>query len=330
MAVVSTEELFPGRKGSDGIERKLRYTRIYEVITDDPDDDANIAGIGDGSIPRNGDPHPNNAFAIMVSITADNSDATPFHWLVVCEYDTDLPHSQSRESGGFDTSGNSQAGGQGSSSSTPGNPLARDDNPLDRPPTFSSTWEQTTEIITHGIESGREPTLDAIGWSYGNQIVNGVGDPFDPPPTREVAYPIITISKNYPIGDPILTLGSQNQWQNAVNLLDWRGFERGTLRIVGMDFTFATENGISFARMTFRMRGNADGFDLTLTNQGFRYIPDPAGLATRVDIDTVVGSGRARDKPTPLHDEGIMDPGDNLQYLTWQIYPELDFDDLGL
>lgn len=328
MAVVSVEELFPGRRGSDGIERKLKHTRVFEVITDDPADDETIAGAGVG-IPRNGDLHPNNPFAVMVAISADNSDETPLIWLVVCEYDTELPGNQAREAGGYDASGQSQVGGQGSSAGTPGNPLARDDNPLDRPATFRIVWEQTQKIATETVLGGEPEGVD-IAWPHGTQICNGVGDPFDPPPMKDTAHPIITIEKNYPIGHSLLALSEQLLWQNAINLGEWRGCPEGTLRIVGMDIVYSVENSIEFGRITFRMKGEVDGHDLVLVNQGFRHVPNAFVSTVPELIDQPLGSGAYPDKATPLKDDHILPPGDPLHYLRFGVYLYKDFDGLGI
>ncbi len=45
VSVTSVELLWEGRGGRDGIDRKQRYVRVYEVLTDDPLDDEDIADL---------------------------------------------------------------------------------------------------------------------------------------------------------------------------------------------------------------------------------------------------------------------------------------------
>lgn len=332
MAVTLCKELFPGRHGSDGIERKLKHTRVFEVLTDDPNDDDYIAGAGDGvTIPRNGDIHPNNPFAVMVSITADQDDESPLRWLVVCEYDTELPISQSRESGGFDANGESVLGGDA------GNPLARADNPLDRPASWSFEWEQV-QIVAEKSRSdgtGSPDNFDGtVTWPFGTLICNSAGLPFDPPVMIEDSQPVATVVKNYPVGHAILFLSAQATWKNAVNNAEWKGFAAGTARIIGMNFTYATENGITFGRMTWRIKFTdaPDGWDLVLLDQSYaeRWADDSLHK-----IDLPIGSGIFPDTPQKLNGNGIRldDPAllshDDF-YLRFGIYKPRDFTELEL
>lgn len=327
MAVISCKELFPGRKGSDGIERKLKHTRVFEVLTDDPLDDDYIAGAGDGvTIPRNGDIHPNNPFAVMVSITADQDDESPTRWIVVCEYDTELPLSQARESGGFDANGESVLGGQA------GNPLARADNPLDRPAQWSFEWEQVQAVAEYSREdgSGSPDNFDGtITWPFGTRICNSAGLPFDPPPMYEDSQPVATVIKNYPVGHPILLLAAQSTWKNAVNNAEWKGFAAGTARIAGMGFTYATENGITFGRMTWRIKftDRAWGWDLNLMDVG--YVQRLADDSLK-KIDIPQGSGIFPDTPQKLNGNGLYYDSTGEISLRFGIYKPMDFTDLEL
>lgn len=336
MAVTLCKELFPGRKGSDGIERKLKHTRIFEVITDDPNDDDYIAGAGDGvTIPRNGDIHPNNPYAVMVAISADQDDETPYRWIVVCEYDTEMPTSQAREAGGYDASGQSQAGGQGSSSASPGNPLARDDNPLDRPPEWETDWEES-QVVAQFSRSGREPdTFDGtIIWPFGSRICNSAGLPFDPPPMKPSGTATVTVSKNYPIGHALLALNAQRDWMNAINQGDWKGLPEGMGRIAGMKLKYSIENGIPFCRITFRIKISDEdwGHDLNLLDHSYveRWADDSLHK-----IDLPQGSGIFPDTPQRLNGNGIRldDPAllshDDV-FLRFGVFKFKDFADLEL
>lgn len=331
MAVILCKELFPGRRGSDGIERKLKHTRVFEVLTDDPLDDDYIAGAGDGvTIPRNGDIHPNNPYAVMVSITADQDDETPYRWVVVCEYDTELPRAQAREAGGYDASGASQVGGQGSSPGTTGNPLARDDDPLARPAMWRVSHETTQEVVTR-CKSGFKPDDNdpTIVWNWGLVICNTAGYPFDPPPMVEASQTVITITKNYPIGHTLLSLSSQTDYIHHINAAEWKGLAAYTVRITGMDIEYSVENGIEFGRITFQLKHRWEGWNLELLDCGY-YETDFGGGET-FELDVPEGSGKPPNEPQLLDGAGFRKaPGDPPVFLEFGIYEIADFDDLGL
>lgn len=341
MAVTLCKELFPGRRGSDGIERKLKHTRVFEVLTDDPNDDDYIAGAGDGStIPRNGDIHPNNPFAVMVNITANQDEESPYRWIVVCEYDTELPTSQARESGGYDSTGGSQVGGQGSSAGTPGNPLARDDDPTARPTRFSNATEKTQEIAVRSIVAKTPDIYDAgITWNWGQAIVNSAGLRFDPPAMKRASYTAITAVKNYPIGHTILSLDTQESYRDHVNGDVWYGREVGTCLIDSINVDYDTENSISFGRVTFVIlykpfKRESDniidgGWNLRLLDCGFYEFDLAQTLEFLLDVPE--GSGIPPNEPQLLDGSGFRNPpGDAPVYLEFGVYDDALFNDLGL
>ncbi len=316
MAVVHVEELWPGRGGKDGIEKKFTHTRIFEVKTDDPADDEMTAGAAEG-LPRNGDAHPNNDRAAMIDIDCQNSDDDPTLWLVVCTYSTEIPGNQARETAGYDpTSGASIPTGGGGEGT---DPYQRAENPLDRPATYRVDWESTTEICTEG--------------TFGAAIKNSAGDPFDPPPQVEVSYPVITIEKNYPIGDPILNLDVQDEYQDAVNLDAWHGIDAGKCRFVGLNVIYGFENGVRFGRVTFRIKIRKKGWLLRLVDCGFREFvpgsltPPPADKMEPIRDEHGVEVAQ----PVPLDGAGRkLTPGAALVYLEFSIYTEKLYAPLGL
>lgn len=341
MAVVLCKELFPGRRGSDGIERKLKHTRVFEVLTDDPNDDDYIAGAGDGvTIPRNGDIHPNNPFAVMISITADQDEESPLRWIVVCEYDTELPVSQAREAGSMDATGGSQPGGQGATQSSPGNPLARDDDPTTRPTKWSTATEKTQEVAVRSVSAKTPDIYDGgITWNWGQAIVNSAGYKFDPPAMKDCGYTAITAVKNYPIGHTILSLDTQEAYRDHVNGDVWYGREVGTCRLASINVDYDVENGIPFGRVTFIIlykpfkRESGDiidgGWNLRLLDCG--YYEFDLVEAVEFVLDNPPGSGIPPNEPQMLDGSGFRKAaGDPPVYLEFGVYEDALFNDLGL
>lgn len=331
MAVILCKELFPGRRGKDGIERKLQHTRVFEVLTDDPNDDDYIAGAGDGvTIPRNGDAHPSDPFATMTSITADNDDEIPTRWLVICEYTTELPTVQAREAGGYDSSGASQLGGQGSSAGVPGNPAARDDDPTTRPTRWSSSSDRFQEVARRCVTGKKPDDLDgAITWPWGLDIVNSAGMPFAEPVMREASRTIYTAVKNYPIGHPVLDLGNDENYRDHVNTASWYGRAAETVLCVTYDVVWKFENSIPFGEVTFQFKSNPAGWNAELRDTGFYEYFSGAWFP----LDQPEGSGREPTSAVDLDGAGVRNvSGPPLVpvYLKFGLYDNADFSALGL
>lgn len=93
MAVINVRRNFTGRGGSrDQTERKV-YNLVYEVITDNPEDDETIVGNGvdpvtSMRVPINGDPHPYNPLAVATDVAPEMSDDSYYIWYVTVTYDT--------------------------------------------------------------------------------------------------------------------------------------------------------------------------------------------------------------------------------------------------
>ncbi len=107
MSVISVEELWSGgRPARDGIERIREYTRRFEVITDDANDDGTVAGGPEAAalgMPRNGDSYPNDPDAVMIDISGRCTEA-PTIWEFDCQYSSKIPDDLARESQTFDDS----------------------------------------------------------------------------------------------------------------------------------------------------------------------------------------------------------------------------------
>lgn len=285
MAAVSCNLLFTGRRGSDNIDRNLVYVRVYEVYTDDPEDEADAAA-AHPDIPRNGDPYDLNPDATMTSIEADNGDQDPLRWLVTCTFTTGLPTEQARESGGFDSTTGAATENPGAGESGGSGPGATDRaaNPLDRPKTVHSEWETVEEPFEFDVN--------------GDPVLNSAGYPFDPPKMIERSYRVLTISKNYAVNDPLLDQDSQQAYQDAVNDATWAGFAAGTCRILSLVVDYDYENTIPFARATFRIKIKPEGWNpVKIIDRGYYDF-----LGARIAV--VEGTSQYPDEPSLLNGAG--------------------------
>jgi hypothetical protein len=291
VAVVYVKELFEGRSGGDNLERKRNYVRVFEVRTDDANDDAFTAGAGAG-IPRNGEPHPSDTFAVMVDIDAMQSSADSTLWLVTCRYSSDLPADQQREALTYDSTG-LPSEFPGATSASGGGQATREPDPRDRPPQFEVDWEQKEEIVEYDIN--------------GDLITNSATDPFDPPPTAESSYPIITITKNIPIDSPFLDIEQQELWQESTNSDSPWGRPAKTLRIVRVRHSSAVENDIAYAVATLSLKVNRKTWVKKLKDVGFRNIDDvwfsePGTKALPADPRPLNGAGQFQPAGTKAAD----------------------------
>lgn len=89
MSVTDINLLFTGRGGKDDFEKHRTYKRVYEVITDNPRDDEQVVGaaivtfgIGLGAS------FSDDPLAVVVSVEAEQSDASDQIWLATIEYDS--------------------------------------------------------------------------------------------------------------------------------------------------------------------------------------------------------------------------------------------------
>ncbi len=299
MAVTYVELLWSGRRGRDGIDRKRDYVQVFEVRTDDPYDDPTVAG-GTILLPRNGDPYPTDPAAFMVDISPDQMEEDPTLWRVTCRYSTDIPRRQAREAFTINpATGASQVTASGADRT------AREENPLDRPAVWSTTYEQSNRVVT--VDKDLVP------------VVNSANRPFDPPVEDEESYLVLTVTKNY----ADLDLSEWHPYQNSVNSDDWASFAVRTLWLFNISFQSLSENNVNYWQATFNFKYKETTWDKKVLDAGY------------YDID-----GNAFDDPTigPLHDRPTLMDGagarlstlDDPFYHEFRIKPEKDFDDLEL
>ncbi len=249
MSVSYVKELFEGRRASDSQERRRTYTRVYEVRTTDPNDSGYVAG-GASGLPRGGDAHPDDNAAFVVKNDPAQHSEDPTLWTVTIEYDTQLSNTAiGKESQQVDSSGETTT-----NPDSPSEAGQRQENPLSRPPTYSVSHEKVQEVVEYDYN--------------GDPILNSAGDPFDPPPMREVSYPVLTIKKNM----VSFTYTMLEQYQDAVNSATWRGFEPGKVKIDGINWESAFENGITYWVVTFVFKVRYKGWRLRLLDTGFNEL----------------------------------------------------------
>ncbi len=174
MAATEVSILFTDRGGTDTLDNHRTYSRMYEVITDDPADDEQIVGnadVGGVAVPLPGDPLDSDPEAVCTELEFRQSDDSDTIWYVTVTYDSD-PHTAERDrpDNKVDLDGNAIPKGE------------RQANPLNEPATWSLTFRDKEEPADTGIAVGYDgnlvtisPALWAAGTTYAPEtlVVNG-------------------------------------------------------------------------------------------------------------------------------------------------------------
>lgn len=180
MAATEVNLLFTGRGGKDTWEHRRTYTRIYEVLTNDPNDDEQIVGNAEG-VPIRGQVLSSDPEAVVISVDPQQSDDSPCIWYVTIEYDTDPPQTSDR------TRPDQRA-------DLDGNPISKTDrptNPLNEPATWTLDFYDTEEPVSEGTRVNDDGELELPvppqwvgnrGYPAGSYVKNGLNVYFQTAP----------------------------------------------------------------------------------------------------------------------------------------------------
>lgn len=265
MALVSINRLWTSRGGTDTFTRQRVYREQWEAITDSATDDEEVvAGAGAAALglPRLGQPHPRYPFAVCTEIEAEQTEESPFRWMVSLKYDSNpqLPN-------GTDPDGASQ------------DPADIPDNPLLRPATWELSFETTTEPATRWIPMNTAG--DLIGAPAGGGITGAVRRllnpggfvpirnsallPFDPALQVEVSRPVYRITKNV----AFLPTTFAMSLENALNDRLWRGVPRYCAKIRGCRAANKFENGVAYVELSIEIALKSETWIPSILDAGF-------------------------------------------------------------
>jgi hypothetical protein len=323
MSVVAVNELWDGRSGQDTFTKRRTFSRVYEVLCDSPLDNAAVAG-GTAFLPRLGYPYPNDPAAIVVAVKPQQDGDNPLRWLVTIDYDTqpDIPSSQQASQ--------QPNGGQEQQ------PQQVPENPLNRPPVWKYSYQQTTEVVASANREVSKRTFNTVNGrvdfdhpidtvvTVGGPVVNSAGLPFDPPATIEVSRPIVTVTHNLAAFDH----SAFDDLQDAVNSVGWWGLNPRCARCIGLEATSAYENGVSFWQVTYTFAVKRDTWDVRILDCGYSEKYDSGGgvFKQRKIKDAW---GREATEPVPLDGNGAkLAVGQPPVYMVFRVYRERDFNEL--
>lgn len=97
------------------------------------------------------------------------------------------------------------------------------------------------------------------------------GEPFDPPLTTPIVYPVLNVTKY----QTTFTVATKLQYENKVNSAPWNGAAAYTVLCSSIRATQVVEDGTQLWRVTYRFRYNPlpDGYLSMPLNRGTFYYP---------------------------------------------------------
>jgi hypothetical protein len=307
----SANEIWEGRRGTGTFPRKRTYSRVFDVVTDNPGDGPDTAGTIPGI--AHGDSHPEDATAFCVSIDPQQTDS-PVMWRVTFGYDShpDMPEVLQPDPGGGDPP----------TPLTPAEVAEAAANPLSRPIRWKVPFQQTQ------VPARRGRLVDPDTGDVGElgPITDSALLPFDPPVMIEVSRPIVTAVVN----TATFSLAEAALLQDCTNSDTWQGMAPRTLRCVGLEAEAMQENGYSFWQRTYSLAVNWDTWDVRILDAGYQErIPgfeSPGGGSVPDRWAPIKSDHGDSAGPYPLDGNGrLLTPGDEPVERRYRVFREQSF-----
>jgi hypothetical protein len=241
VAATYCKETWFGRTGAGSKDGKRRYSRIFQVFTDHPQDGPWVAS-SHPDIPRLHFPYitPNeyDLLAICVDVAPKQNEESPEIWEVNCSFET--PDAI--------TMGESAPGpSQGTS------PGGQSPPPTDDPPKVSYNANRFTEPVDKDKD--------------GDPIVNTAGDRITGL-VKDASRPILRIVRKLRTFDA----DQFDTYANTVNDAPWKGREARTYKCEPITADRDQRAGVFFWLATFSFSYNEDTWDYRYYNAGFNEL----------------------------------------------------------
>jgi len=312
MAISSVNEIWNGRtssaeaggQGGSGVNRT--YTRVFRVITDDAELEAQNVMLAPG-IPVLTEPYKTTTerdeACLCRSINASHEQDDWKVWQVVCEY-------SSASDAGDPAKEISKSSGRGGTGEAGAKDSGKESKPTDAPAKFSVTFEKYLKVIRQDV--------------LGNAIQNSAREPLDPPAEVEELRPVITIEQKVAEFDPAAP-ENRSVVNNGAVMTKIGLFAHGTLRQVGINYEEGFENGRVFFTVTRTFHYNPRGWKTILLDYGFRELQADGStkLITKKD-DKGVERPVSQMVPLRLGQQAVK-PDE----LTFEFYNGVSFGKLG-
>lgn len=299
MSVVRVSELYQDRDGRALEDGSVEYTRSFQVETDNPNDGPNTVTNAAG-IPKRFETYysgnDSNPYATCREIEATPVDGTRILWEVRARYSTRIDFTS----------------GTGTS----------DPNPLNRAPIIRWGATFVSKPATKGYLVN---ATTGIAATTKTGIVNSAKRPFDPPAEMDDARPTLHITKNFADFNPTVAY----DYIGSVNNDPWLGATARQWKCMNISASSQVEevNKLPFLYWTreYEFHYRPETWDLVLLDQGFAYIQ--GGVYKKVIDD----EGQPSSEPANLDGAGgLLGVGTEPKFVTYRVYPEKSFLQLGL
>lgn len=184
------------------------------------------------------------------------------------------------------------------------------ENPLLRP----VKYRLETETFTQLLEEDKD----------GNAIVNSAGKAFETPVEKESSRMVLVAEKNYGTLQEIINLNIT--YSQKVNETVYKGGQPRTFYCRQISSgELQTENGVEYYRAAFFFAWNRNTWDVKLVDQGYEELVggELVKIKDANDEDIV--------EPRPLDGAGQkLAEGEDLEFLSFKIYDEADFNETGV
>lgn len=300
MAVTDVNERFQDRR-SNSNERGRSHVRVFDVFTDSVSDGTQVALTADDgstSIPSIGDAHPVDTYALCRNIDAEPKESEPKKFVVTVTYNTQTNF----------------AGINFSGSQTP----QQYQSPLDEP------YE-----ITFGFNTEEEVLWEDFSTTP-KEILNSAGQMFDPPVTRQILIPTMTVTRSEATFHPSKPIN----YVNRINSEDWTlgsaaTIAKGIARCAGITGVSRNTSGVTYWRVTYEFHFKAEKWNpVKILDQGL-FCKNSNGDFVPAEDD----NGEAVTFPVNLDGNGfqvVPFSSPRAFYLEFNIYEEVDFNNLAL
>ena len=312
MTILSVVETWSGETGSADNTWLRTYTRVFRVITDDPNH--SVYDIGSHpSIPLLWSLHPDDLRTFCDKITPKRISGSREVWDVTCTYTNKVEE---------DTE--------------------PDENPLNRPWKLSWTSQLFTKVAERGI---KRETIDARGnvivpapgGAILGPLINSAGDQFDPPVEIEQSNWQLTAKKNIATV-PTWLMDYRDSLNHSAITIAGILFQRGELRINSMSIgPFTYENKVGFYPFEIQIAQKSETWIRELLDQGTHEVKtlNVGGTPTQSRLRVVDKKGQHVTEPVRLDGLGHKLADDALMeesiFIRYQVYlKERDYSALAL
>ena len=194
MAILSVNEQFDKRAGERGRMGNRNYVRSWQVITDDPTDNAALI-LNHDDLPNPNEDFPDDPQSQLDTIRAVNMKPDQYHWIATAQYRTkDLNNdafgneADTTAGGGIGEDSGYIGGGANEASST------EQVNAWDKPPIIRFE-SRDVEVPVDKAYATDDATTRTV------PIENSAQMPFDPPVVENDGHQVISITRNEQVSD---------------------------------------------------------------------------------------------------------------------------------